>query len=381
MSSSSSVAFAPVPPRILIAEDDVASAELLKLIFRDTGYQVTVKDDGSSAMSDLEERGAPDVLLLDWMLPEVSGLEVCRWVRERWDELALPVLMVTARTDPESISAAYEAGASDYITKPYLAAELKRRIAAHLRVKRLIEERERMDEHLREREKLSSLGLLVSGVAHELNNPLSGISGYAQLLLLEEEDAEKVEDLRQILSEVERCRTLIADLLSFARRHPTEHAEVDVAAVLQSTFDLRSRDLRGSGVNATLHTEPDLPRVLASTHQLQQVFLNILLNAEQALSSSQGGSIRLTAHRAPAAEVNTERAAEWVAIDFFNNGPPIHPDALPHIFDPFYTTKPTDEGTGLGLTVCRRIVEEHGGEVRVESRQAGTTFRVLLPGK
>ena len=381
MSFSSAVAFAPVSPRILIVEDDVASAELLKLIFSDTGYEVAVVGDGLSAMSDLKERGAPDVLLLDWMLPEVSGLEVCRWVRERWDELTLPVLMVTARTDSESISAAYKVGASDYITKPFLAAELKRRIAAHLRIKRLIEERERMDEHLREREKLSSLGLLVSGVAHELNNPLSGISGYTQLLLLGEEDVQKMEDLRQILSEVERCKTLIADLLSFARSHPAEHTEVDVAAVLRSTFELRSRDLRGSGIQANLYTDPDLPPVLASAHQLQQVFLHILLNAEQALRSGAGGNLRLSARRAHAAEVTSEtEAAKWVAVDFYNNGPPIPPDALPHIFDPFYTTKPTEEGTGLGLTVCRRIVQEYGGEVHVESGEAGTTFRVLLPG-
>jgi signal transduction histidine kinase len=390
---------ATTPPHVLIAEDDLPSSAVLRTVLGRAGYRVTVVADGPSALRFLDENGPPDVLLLDWMLPGMSGLDVCHRARQRWDTIALPILMVTAKTDAESISAAFDAGASDYITKPYLGAELRARVAAHLRTKHLVEERQQMEEHLREREKLSSLGLLVSSVAHDLNNPLSSISGYAQLLLFGEPDAQKAADLRLIMSEVERCRRIVGNLLGFARRHPAERAETELAPILRSTFDLRERFLRTSGVDAALIISDALPQLTAVGHQLQQVFLNILLNAEQALRQS-GGVLRVTAEcaapvpspsrgappagapggcptAASAAVMDGERL--WIAVDFFNDGPPIPAAIVPHIFDPFFTTKSKEEGTGLGLSICRRIVREHGGEITVQSSEEGTTFRVLLP--
>lgn len=404
-SSAPDQTLAATPPHVLIAEDDVPSSAVLRTVLGRAGYRVTVVAEGTSALQHLDENGPPDVLLLDWMLPGMSGLDICHRVRQRWDTLALPILMVTAKTDAESISAAFDAGANDYITKPYLASELRARVAAHLRTKHLVEERQQMEEHLREREKLSSLGLLVSSVAHDLNNPLSSISGYAQLLLFGEPDAQKAADLRLIMSEVERCRRIVGNLLGFARRHPAERAETELGPILRSTFDLRERFLRTSGVDAALIISDTLPLLTAVGHQLQQVFLNILLNAEQALRQS-GGVLRVTADRAapelpasrgapsagapgapdsgparnteaPVAAADGERV--WIAVDFFNDGPPIPAAVLPHIFDPFFTTKSKEEGTGLGLSICRRIVREHGGEITVRSSEEGTTFRVLLP--
>lgn len=362
-------------PHVLIAEDDAPSSAVLRAVLGRAGYRVTVADDGAQVMQILEVDGPPDILLLDWMLPGISGLEICHQVRSRWDPLVLPILMVTARADAESISAAFDAGASDYLAKPFLGAELRARISAHLRNKRLAEERQRMEERLQERQKLAAMGLLVSGVAHDLNTPLTGISGFAQLLLREEQDAQKVQDLRHILDEVERCRRIAGELLSFARRHPAERASVELEPVLRGTFELRERHLRSSGVNASLRVEPDLPVVVADQHQLRQVFLNVLINAEQALTG-RGGTIRISAE-----SVSAERGETWVAVEFFNDGPPIPAEALPHIFDPFFTTKPEEEGTGLGLTICNRVVREHAGRIEVESGDEGTRFRILLPAE
>ncbi|HUE95177.1 MAG TPA: response regulator [Longimicrobiaceae bacterium] len=164
-------------PVVLIAEDDESSAEMLRTLLQRVGYEVRIATDGAMALQYASESPSPDVILLDWMMPEMTGLEVCARLRERFDPLAMPILMVTAKADAESVSAAFEAGASDYITKPFLGAELRARVASHMRVKQLLDERRAMDEHLMEREKLSTLGLLVSGVAHELNNPLGGIYG------------------------------------------------------------------------------------------------------------------------------------------------------------------------------------------------------------
>jgi signal transduction histidine kinase len=367
------------PPRVLIAEDDPAAANVLETLLGRVGYEVAVASDGSEALQMLEAGPPPDVLLLDWMLPEISGLEICYRVRERWDPISLPILMVTAKTDAESISAAFHAGASDYLTKPFLGAELRARIAAHLRVKQLLEERMRFEEHLMEREKLSTLGLLVSGVAHDLNNPLGGISGYAQLLTEEETDPARLEALRQILSEVQRCNRIVGELLSFSRRRPVEHGDVDVAEVLNSTLALRDRQIHTSGLRTRVQIDPDLPRLRGDKHQLQQVFLNILVNGEQALRQG-GETIGVGAHLAPPASAR-EPGRDWVVITFFNDGPAIPPETLPRIFEPFFTTKGEDEGTGLGLSICRRIVREHGGDIDVESGPDGTTFRVRLPAK
>jgi two-component system NtrC family sensor kinase len=216
--------------------------------------------------------------------------------------------------------------------------------------------------------------LLVSGVAHDLNNPLGGIYGYAQLLVEQEHDPERLVALERIVSEVQRCNRIVADLLSFARRHTRERTVMDVGAVLASTMALRERHILARGLSARLDLSPILPRVVADAHQLQQVFLNILVNAEHALRE-RGTTLQITAE--PSSRPGP--LGEWLAIRFFNDGPPIPPAVRARIFDPFFTTK-GEEGTGLGLAICRRIVREHGGDIEVESTSEGTTFSLLLPG-
>jgi len=362
-------------PLVLVVEDDPSSAKMLEALLHHAGYRVRVAEDGAAALIMLEEQQPPDVLLLDWMLPEVTGLEVCRVVRDRWDELSLPILMVTAKADAESISAAFRAGVNDYVTKPFLGAELRARVAAQLRTKRMVAERRQMHERMIEQETLATLGLLVSGVAHDLNNPLGGIFGHVQLLVEEEFDPKRLITLERILSEVQRCNRIVAELLSFSRRQAPDRDVIDIREVLHETVELRQRTLQGSGIQLRLDTSDDLPTILADPGQLQRVFLNILINAEHAMR--EGGSVvRVTAEAVPP---SASGGSHWLAVRFFNDGPPIPRDVLPRIFDPLFTTKGKEEGTGLGLAICRRIVREHGGEIGVESGLVGTTFRVLLP--
>ena len=359
--------------RILVVEDDAASARILSSILQQSGCQVSLARDGAQALSALEAGEVPDLILLDWMLPGMSGLEICHRVRRRWDAVALPILMVTAKTDPESAYAAFDAGASDYVPKPFRAVEIRARVAAHLRTKRLAEERRRMEERLRERDKLSSLGLLASGVAHELNNPLAVIAGHAELLLRRTTEPEAREQLRELLEAAARCRTITGDLLGFARRRPAVRARVEVGPVLRATLALRERALRSAGVHPALDLPAALPAVRADAHQLQQVFLNLLLNAEAALREGSGRALRVSARAEGAG------AGEWVSVEFFNDGPAIPPGVLPRIFEAFFTTKGEEEGTGLGLSISLRIVREHGGDLEAESGEGGTTFRVRLP--
>ncbi len=363
----------PTAPTILVAEDDPAAAEMLGILLGRSGYRVRVVVNGAAVLPCLDEGPLPDIVLLDWMLPLVSGIEVCRKIRQRWNALALPILMVTAKADSESKAAGFEAGANDYITKPFLGAELRARVAAHLRVKTLSDERRAMDEYLMEREKLSTLGLLVSGVAHDLNNPLAAISGFTQLLREEETNVDKRDSLDGILVEVKRCNRIVADLLSFARRHTPERTEIDLAEVLRRTVGMRERHLLLTGVTPLISIEPGLPRVVGDEHQLQQVFVNIVMNAEHALRE-RGTTLSVSARRLPGAQ-----AGQLVAIDFFNDGPPIPDDVRDRIFEPFFTTKGSDEGTGLGLAIARRVIVEHGGKIGVDTDEIGTTFTIVLP--
>jgi signal transduction histidine kinase len=358
---------------------------VLRSILEQSGCRVATASDGAEALRMLDGGEPPDLILLDWMLPGISGLEVCHRVRQRWDAATLPILMVTAKTDPESAYAAFDAGASDYVPKPFRAVEIRARVAAHLRTRRLAEERRRMEERLREREKLSSLGLLASGVAHELNNPLAVIAGHAQLLLRREEDPAAQAQIREVLDAAARCRKITGELLGFARRRPAQRVPTDAGEVLRATLALRERALREAGVHPVADLAPRLPPVLADAHQLQQVFLNLLLNAEQALRGSAGRTLRVSAWAeglasAPGTPAR-EGDEEWVVARFFNDGPPIPPEALPHIFEPFFTTKGEEEGTGLGLPISLRIVQEHGGDLSAESGPEGTVFRVRLPAR
>jgi signal transduction histidine kinase len=357
-------------PRLLVVEDDPEGARVLRTLLQQAGYLVQVAHDGATAMRIMEEEGPPELLILDWMLPGMTGLEVCHRARQRWDALELPILMVTARTDPESMYAAFDAGASDYVNKPFRGAELRARIGAHLRVRRLAEQHQRIEEHLQERDKLSTLGLLAGGVAHDLGNPLAVIAAHAQLLLRRLDDEATGAQLREILDAVERCRRITGDLLSFVRRRPRQRAVVEVGEVLATTFGMRERPLTVAGIRASLEVARALPPVFGDAHQLQQVFLNLLVNAEHALRDS-GRTLR-----AWAVPVNE---ADAVEVGFFNDGPPIPAGAMPRIWEPFFTTKSAEEGTGLGLAICRRIVQEHGGEISVSSGDDGTTFLICLP--
>lgn len=231
-----------------------------------------------------------------------------------------------------------------------------------------------MDEHLLERQRLSSLGLLVSGVAHDLNNPLAGISGYAQILLSDEKNPSRAEDLQLIVSEVQRCRRIVGDLLSSARRRPTERRWVRMQTIIDKSLALHQRHRRDASFEVRLGFPSQLPGVVGDPHQLQQVFLNILLNAQHALKSG-GEQLRVTAEPVSM----TDAGIPGVQVAISNDGPPIPAEIIPNIFDPFFTTKSAEEGTGLGLAICQRIVREHGGEIEVESDRTGTTFKVILP--
>jgi signal transduction histidine kinase len=218
-------------------------------------------------------------------------------------------------------------------------------------------------------EKLVSLGQLAAGAAHEINNPLTGILGYSDLLV---DDPSLGERQRVIATKIRtlsrRIKTLVTNLLSFARRVPSEKAALDLNLVIGSALHLSNLDLRSDHIDVVTHFAPDLPTVRGDANQILQVFFNLISNAVDALEEVGGGKLTITASR------NDER----IFIDFSDTGPGIK--SPQQVFDPFFTTKPVGKGTGLGLSICYGILQEHGGLIRCFNRpEGGATFMVEFP--
>jgi two-component system NtrC family sensor kinase len=238
------------------------------------------------------------------------------------------------------------------------------------RAEQSVENLQRLQAQLVQTEKLVSLGQLAAGAAHEINNPLTAILGYSDLLA---DDASLPEKARAISGKIRdqarRTKTLVGNLLSFARQVPAERTLLDLNTVVTNAVQLRALDLRNSSTKIEMKLESVLPGVRGDGNQLMQVFFNIVSNAVDAMESHNGAGT-LT--------IKTMRDRANVAILFSDTGPGLKE---PHrVFDPFYTTKPIGKGTGLGLSICFGIVQEHAGKILCyNSQTGGAVFRVELP--
>lgn len=237
-----------------------------------------------------------------------------------------------------------------------------------------VKELKNLQRQLVQTEKLSAIGELVSGVAHELNNPLTSVIGYTQLILENEEDPQKKEYLTKIFEEAKSCSEIIRNLLTFARYHKPQRIFSDVNTGIERALDLKTYQIETDGIQIVQALSPNLPPFLMDSHQMQQVFFNIINNAHQALADRGGSSLP------PILTVRSQGRGPWIVVSFEDSGPGIPPEILPKIFEPFYTTKEVGVGTGLGLSISYGIVKEHGGEIRVETEVGkGSTFSVWLP--
>lgn len=230
--------------------------------------------------------------------------------------------------------------------------------------------RERLEAELTRTARLVALAAALGGVAHEINNPLAGILGYAELLLAGDLSEAVRADLRRIYQEAERCRRVVQNLLFLARPRAQGQGPVDLHRLIEDTLSLLTYDLQSAGIRVRRDLAPGPATVHGDPHQLAQVFLNLLNNAQQAMKPQGGGTLTVV----------TRVAADAVRATISDTGPGIPAEVLPRLFTPFFSTKPAGEGTGLGLSLSRQVVEEHGGRITVESRPGrGAAFTVELP--
>lgn len=220
-------------------------------------------------------------------------------------------------------------------------------------------------------EKMALMGQIVAGIAHELNNPLTIVIGNIQLMLMRERNEKSVESLSRIQDGAERASKIVKNLLTFARQETPERKLVSVNSIITKSIELRSYELRVSNIEVSTELNEDLPETMADPHQLQQVFLNLIVNAEHAM---------IEAHSKGLLRITTRRDEGKILIFFSDDGPGIPKENLHRVFEPFFTTKAVGKGTGLGLSICQGIIGEHGGTIEVESTVGrGTTFVIELP--
>lgn len=243
-----------------------------------------------------------------------------------------------------------------------------------------ITESKRLQEHLLQKEKLAAVGELAAGVAHEINNPINGIMNYAQLLIDEHDGKEDdVEFPRRILSEADRVVKIVRNLLSFSRQTDDDVNPVDIRSFLHDALQLMEKQLIGDGITINLDLPDSFPLILGNGHKMQQVFLNVLSNARQALN------VRYPEHHPKKSlsihsTIRKDDDRSWLAIHFVDSGIGIPENIIHRICDPFFTTKDRGEGVGLGLSISYGIIQEHGGKLLFNSVvNVGTTVTVAIP--
>ncbi len=249
-----------------------------------------------------------------------------------------------------------------------------KRLVGSIHVAKDISNEKLLQQQLIQSEKLSAIGELISGIAHELNNPLTGVMGFSQLLQLRKDLDDRAKDnLLKINNLALRCQKIVQNLLSFARKQKPERTLSDINEILEKTVELRSYELQVNNIEIGRDLDRNLPKTIADAHQLQQVFLNILTNAEQAMLEAHGkGRLAIRTH--------TDAPKSRIIVEIADDGPGIPETHLTRIFDPFFTTKEVGKGTGLGLSLSYGIIKEHGGNIYARSRMSeGSTFYIELP--
>ena len=369
---------------ILIVDDERSMVRLLEQLLAHAGYQKLSGTSDPREVVRLCDELEPDLVMLDLRMPHLDGIEVLHQLKRRRAETYLPVLVLTADVSRESKRAALEAGASDFVTKPFEQTELLLRVRNLLEMRFLHRDLRRQNETLEvqiqerthqllEAGKLATMGNLLAGVAHELNSPLSVILGQVGLFSQTGVDPKARARVKDIGEAAERCVRIVRSFLTMARRHPPERGHVSLNHLLREAVELLSFELRIASIEIVYDLERDLPLVWADGHQLKQVIVNLVTNARQAVQdSAPPRQLRLA--------TRYDERHSSVGIEVADSGPGIPAELRARVFEPFFTTKPDGEGTGLGLALARGMVEGHGGSIEIESTPGeGARFIISLP--
>ena len=418
--------------QILVVDDVPANLEVIIETLASQSYDVAIAISGERALNRLQTY-RPDLILLDVQMPGIDGFETCQQIKADPRLAAIPIIFITALSDTESIVKGFSLGAVDYVNKPFRESELLARVKTHLQLQQMKQQLEQqvaertqsleaaMDKlkssqiQLIQQEKMSALGNLVSGIAHEINNPIGFVRGnvkelkrnlndvFEHLSLYQQETAaEDIEehaediDLNFLLKDIpkmmdsmtigcDRIRDISTSLRTFSREDQDTQTTFDLHKGIDSTLLILKHRLKSNDARPAIEVIKhygELPQVQCFLGQLNQVFMNILANAIDALEEYSQGKSKDELKAAPnQITIKTAVVGKQVYIHIRDNGGGM-PDAVKQrVFDHLYTTKEVGRGTGLGLAIAHQIiVEKHGGQIAVDSTpNHGTEFTLMLP--
>ena len=378
-------------PLVLIADDEPDIRRFLRMQMEDV--DVIEASDGAEALELARLRG-PQLALLDHMMPEMDGVEVCKGIRENHSTRGMAVIILTARADEQTKLSALQAGANDFLTKPFSTAELALRLENQIAMARIRREMADLNNELHaaleqikenevlmvRNEKLSALGRMSAGIIHEINNPLNYASAGIHALetftkaLPGNDQADFVDILKDIREGVERVSQIVIDLRKFTREDNSHTGDADLTEVITRARRMVSHQI-GKEIEFVLQV-PDNALIRGNPNQLVQVFVNFFQNSidaiHQRVSELGGDGGRI--------ECRVEPAGEGWQVTLRDNGIGIPPENLSKIFDPFFTSKDVGKGMGLGLSITHQILQSHKAIIEVDSRPGEyTRFRIVFP--
>lgn len=363
--------------RILIADDDLTSRDLLETTLTAWGHEVISTQDGDQALDVLTQPHPPSMAVLDWMMPGLDGIDICRELRAASSEWPIYKILLTAKDAKEDIANGLDSGADDYIVKPFSRSELRARIQAGVRIVQLqldqmrrLRELQEYQAQLIQSARMATLGSLSNGIAHEINNPVFVISGKAQMLLSNPQEhlasPKAVGFLKDIKEMSDRISGITSHLLQYSW-NSREMKKVNIAEILEGAITLIGKEICVVELVREYHRSP---LVNCMPGRIQQLFINLLRNAVEGMP--EGGTITLT----------TTVESSCAVIGIRDNGVGIPKAVMDRLFEPFVTTKEREDRLvmGVGLYTSYSIVTSHGGDIEIESEPGkGTFVRLRFP--
>jgi signal transduction histidine kinase len=374
---------------ILIVDDNIMNQKVLAAMLKEQGYRAHLANSGDMALTVIR-KAPPDLILLDIVMPDIDGLEVCEQLKADEQTRDIPVIFISGQEDIDTKITAFAVGGVDYITKPFQVQEVLTRVETHLALRAMqkqLEEKniqlkqysEQLEEMVTERtqklqhtqeqlvrqEKLAGLGQLAGSVAHELRNPLNVLSNAIYFLHTTLTDAnEKTQEYLDIIStEIRKSNRITTDLLNFSRARPPERENVEISTLVTRVM---AEQLPPEEIELATVLAPDLPSVFIDPEQIEQVLNHLITNAYQSMPD--GGKLTVSA----------ELGANSVAASVADTGCGISPNNMDKLFEPLFTTKA--KGIGLGLAVSKSLVESNEGTIEVTSEEnKGSIFTIRLP--
>lgn len=361
--------------RILVADDDEYIRNLLAMMVHSLGHEAVVCADGSEVLALVDSGNTPQILLLDWMMPGTSGIQIIKRLREILQTPYCYTILLTARDQREDVVAGLRAGANDYITKPFRVETVENRLRIAIQTVDMHNDMLQQRAEVLAAARLSTLGEMAAGIAHEIRNPLTIIHGQAVMLqthLRERRlDRERIDDAtKKIVSTTLRISEIISGLLQFAGRGAREPAqEVLATDLLERALTLCGAQLRSRGIELRTDGISESMTVFCQPVLMTQVLVNLLINAMQA--------IELLPDRWIAVNAWKDERHFYFSVSDSGKGIPV--EFRPRLMQPFFTTKPPGKGVGLGLSIASGIMTSHGGGLRLDDAHPHTRFVLWLP--